>query len=473
MLPMASRAVNLTLLFSAQLSPNARIIMRDDQQWETLVEQRWTVFAPPTYLGAIIPATEQDVATIVQVASANDIPFMATGGGHGASVTSGTLYNGIELDLSNFKSVEVDVANSQVTIGGSTTFQQLYEPLYAAGKEIPTASGPCVGVVGATLGGGVTRMEGIHGMLLDSLLSVNLVTASGDLITVSATENSDLFWAIRGAGSSFGIVTSATYKVYDLTNDGQVFNADFEFAAAQNKSVFEALASYNDDMPANLAIVQSVSINSTIRAPSITISTVFYGPKDEGLAAIAPFLAIPNIRSNISVVPWNVLPSVTGFGTESATCVKNLRLEFYGQSLRIVNADTFGTIFNQLGDLYTQNLGANPAWTVQRFSNAGSLLTSDDQTAYPYRNLQAHVFMYAVIADSTLDSTMTSFLENARDELNATSGNTQLSVYVNYAHGDEGAEAWYSSRKLSQLKTLKKKWDPEGLFNFTNPVPLI
>lgn len=81
--------------------------------------------------------------------------------------------------------------------------------------------------------------------------------------------------------------------------------------------------------------------------------------------------------------------------------------------------------------------------------------------------------MYAVIADSTLDATMTSFLENARDELNATSGNTQLSVYVNYAHGDEGAEAWYSSRKLSQLKTLKEKWDPEGLFNFTNPVPLI
>lgn len=118
---------------------------------------------------------------------------------------------------------------------------------------------------------------------------------------------------------------------------------------------------------------------------------MFYGPEEEGLAAIAPFLAIPNIKSNISVVPWNVLPSVTGFGTESATCVKNLRLEFYGQSLRIVNADTFGTIFNQLGDLYTQNLGANPAWTVQRFSNAGSLLTSDNETAYPYRNLQAHV----------------------------------------------------------------------------------
>lgn len=81
--------------------------------------------------------------------------------------------------------------------------------------------------------------------------------------------------------------------------------------------------------------------------------------------------------------------------------------------------------------------------------------------------------MYAVIANSTLDTTMTSFLENAREELNATSGNTQLSVYVNYAHGDEGAEAWYSSRKFSQLKTLKKKWDPKGLFNFTNPVPLM
>ncbi|KAF6810456.1 FAD-dependent oxygenase, partial [Colletotrichum plurivorum] len=345
------------------------------------------------------------------------------------------------------------------------------EPLYAAGKEIPTASGPCVGVVGATLGGGVTRMQGIHGMLVDSLLSVRVVTASGGLVTASETENPDLFWGLRGAGSNFGIVTSATYKVYDLTNDGQVFNADFVFAAGQNKSVFEAVASYNHVMPPNLAIVQGVAFNPTLGVPTISINAVFYGPEDQARASIAPFLAIPNIRSNISVAPWNVLPSVSSFGTEHNTCTKDNRLDFYGLGLRAVDAGTFGTVFDQLSGLYAQQLGVNPVWSVQRFSNAGSLLTADDKTAYPHRDLQAHMFIISVIPDATLDSTIASFVENARAELDATSGNRELSVYVNYAHGDEGAAAWYSRRKLPQLKNLKKKWDAKGLFSFTNPVP--
>ncbi|KAF6825542.1 FAD binding domain-containing protein [Colletotrichum musicola] len=467
----ALAAVNLTLLFSSHLSPDARIILRDDQQWNTAVQQRWSVFSPPTYLGAIKPATEQDVAAIVKIASANDIPFLATGAGHGASLTTGNLHDGIDIDLGNFNGVQVDAANSQVTVGGSTTFEQLYEPLYAAGKEIPTASGPCVGVVGATLGGGVTRMQGIHGMLVDSLLSVRVVTATGGLVTASETENPDLFWGLRGAGSNFGIVTSATYKVYDLTNNGQVFNADFVFAPGQNESVFEAVASYNHVMPPNLAIVQGVAFNPTLGVPTISINAVFYGPEDQARAAIAPFLAIPNIRSNISVVPWNVLPSVSSFGTEHNTCTKDNRLDFYGLGLRAVDAGTFGTVFDQLGGLYAQQLGVNPVWSVQRFSNAGSLLTADEKTAYPHRDLQAHMFIISIIHDAALDSTIASFVENARAELDATSGNKELSVYVNYAHGDEGAAAWYSRRKLPQLKQLKKKWDAKGLFSFTNPVP--
>lgn len=80
-------------------------------------------------------------------------------------------------------------------------------------------------------------------------------------------------------------------------------------------------------------------------------------------------------------------------------------------------------------------------------------------------------FIISVIPNATLDSTIASFVENARAELNATSGNKELSVYVNYAHGDEGAAAWYSQRKLPQLKHLKKTWDAKGLFSFTNPVP--
>ena len=91
-------------------------------------------------------------------------------------------------------------------------------------------------------------------MLSDALQSVRMVTASGDCIHVSATENSDLFWGMRGAGFNFGIVTSATYKVYDLTNNGQVMNADFLFFANQSTAVFEYFQS-KADLPAELSLI--------------------------------------------------------------------------------------------------------------------------------------------------------------------------------------------------------------------------
>lgn len=118
---------------------------------------------------------------------------------------------------------------------------------------IETGSCPCVGMVGATLGGGVGRYQGLHGLIIDALESVELVTVKGDLITVSATENADLFWGLRGAGFNYGIVTSATYKVYDLTNKGNVLNADFMFPAELNETYFEILASY-DTLPAALSL---------------------------------------------------------------------------------------------------------------------------------------------------------------------------------------------------------------------------
>lgn len=71
-------------------------------------------------------------------------------------------------------------------------------------------------MVGATLGAGVGRYQGLHGLIIDSLISVRMVTAEGDIISVSAHEHADLFWGLRGAGMNFGIILSAKYQVYDL-----------------------------------------------------------------------------------------------------------------------------------------------------------------------------------------------------------------------------------------------------------------
>lgn len=112
-----------------------------------------------------------------------------------------------------------------------------------------------MGVLGITLGGGVGRYQGIHGLMLDALLSVRIVTASGDLIEASSTSNSDLFWGLRGAGANFGAITEATYRVSDLTNGGEVRNADLIFAAGSESDLFKAVENLKARQPKELACI--------------------------------------------------------------------------------------------------------------------------------------------------------------------------------------------------------------------------
>lgn len=127
-----------------------------------------------------------------------------------------------------------------------------------------TGSEKCVGVIGATLGGGVGRLNGLYGMMVDALLSVRMVTASGDIVNASETENPDLFWAIRGAGFNFGIIISATYQVHDLPNKGQVVNADFLFPLNQTQAVFQYFKSMEHSLPAELSLILQTGYEATL-----------------------------------------------------------------------------------------------------------------------------------------------------------------------------------------------------------------
>lgn len=133
---------------------------------------------------------------------------------------------------------------------------------------IAITSCSCVGVVGATLGAGVGRFQGIHGLIIDTLLSVRLVTAKGKIITASATENSDLFWGLRGAGANFGIILSATYKITDLSNGGTVTSADLIFPANANVSYFNAMKSFQNKLPAELSLFTTFFFDASTKQVS-------------------------------------------------------------------------------------------------------------------------------------------------------------------------------------------------------------
>lgn len=112
-------------------------------------------------------------------------------------------------------------------------------------------TGTCdkVGVTGAVLGGGLGPIQGVHGMMIDNLLSARVITAGGKLVTASENENPDLFWALRGAGHRFGLVTQVTFKTHDLSSlgskDGSIWNGLFVWGEYQLEQLTDAINSFN------------------------------------------------------------------------------------------------------------------------------------------------------------------------------------------------------------------------------------
>ncbi|EEA25174.1 hypothetical protein TMatcc_006604 [Talaromyces marneffei ATCC 18224] len=461
-LAVASGPYNLSPLVG-QLSPGAEVFYPSAANWSE-VTPRWSTNDAPTFFAAIKPNTTGDVQKIVRYASKKKIPFLGVGGGHGFTTTLGELKNGLEIDLSLFNTVSVDGPNNRLTIGGSVTFGDILDPVYAAGKEIQTGSCPCVGMVGGSLGAGVGKYQGVHGLIIDALESVELVTAAGDLITVSKEQEPELFWGMRGAGFQFGIITHATYQLHDLTNNGSVMNADFQFAGNINETVFEILASFNGKLPTKLALF-GVLANDATHGPSILLNAVYIGPQEEGLSYLKPLLDLPYLQRNITQLTWNTLFAAHMFGAIAATCEKGNPQNNWSQGLAKIDVPTHVAYFNALADLWTQHpAAANAILSIEIFSPQTALTVPDWETAYPWRDTAVQIILNFPVNDDTV----TDFAKQWVPEFTETGGFNESRVYVSYAHGDESLVEKYGKRKLPRLLDLKKKWDPKGLFSFNN-----
>ncbi|KAJ5951539.1 FAD-binding type 2 [Penicillium vulpinum] len=461
-------AYDISTLIST-LSSSTKIYYPSDANWTETV-QRWNAWEEPTFSLAIKPASVTDLQTVVKYASKHNIPFLANGGGHGYSTSFGALQNGLKIDLSLFNEFSIDTEQNTITVGGSVRFSEIMGPLYKAGKEIQTGSCPCVGMVGATLGGGVGKYQGLHGLILDALKSVQLVTAAGDLITVSASQNKELFWGLRGAGFNFGIITSATYNVHDLTNNGNVLNADIIFPASLNETYFNILAKYGT-LPPGLSLY-TLAMNDPSLGPVILLNAVYPGPKHEALDLIAPFLNLPYLKRNISMVTWDVLDYEIVFGLAPVFCTNGDKHDMWSVGVRSIDVTTHINFFNKLAQFWKDYPAASgSSWQLDYFPIQAVTAIADDSTAYPHRQISTQEMFSFTFTDSSIADKVDEFALSAVETFHATSGFDDMRIYVSYAHGTEGLDALYGAEKLPRLLKLKKQWDPKGLFSYNNGLP--
>lgn len=218
---------------------NGKVILPGDAPYE----QVRNAFAAPGSPAVVVqPVNESDVALAIAYAQENDLVLSVRGGGHNMAGLS-TNEGGLVIDLSNINKVEIiDSTRHLVRIGGGAKWGDVAKVLGEKGLAISSGDTNSVGVGGLTLGGGIGWMVRKHGLAIDNVVGAELVTADGRTLQVSAEKHPDLFWAIRGGGGNFGVVTHFTFAAHPV---GKVFAGKITYPL---DNVAELLKGWRDYM---------------------------------------------------------------------------------------------------------------------------------------------------------------------------------------------------------------------------------
>jgi FAD/FMN-containing dehydrogenase len=160
-------------------------------------------------------ASADDVAAVIRFARDHDLPLAIKAGGHNGG-GFGSVDDGVVADLSPLKSITVDPATGRVRVGGGCVWGEVDAATQPHGLAVPAGIISTTGVAGLTLGGGHGYLTRRHGLTIDNLVAAELVLADGSRVTASADEHPDLFWAIRGGGGNFGVVTEFTFQAHPV-----------------------------------------------------------------------------------------------------------------------------------------------------------------------------------------------------------------------------------------------------------------
>jgi hypothetical protein len=224
-----------------------------------------------------------DVINSVNFARDNHLLVSVRGGGHnfpGTCVADG----GLVIDLTNMNSVRVDPVRRTTRAGGGTKWGQFDRETQAFGLACTGGTNYDTGIGGLTLGGGMGWLGGKHGLALDNLISVDIVTADGQLRIASATENPDLFWAVRGGGGNFGVVTSFEYQVHPV---GPLLVGLVIFPLDRAREVLQFYNEFASSIPDELNTASGLATLED-GTPAVAIVGCYNGPLAEGEKVLRP-----------------------------------------------------------------------------------------------------------------------------------------------------------------------------------------
>jgi FAD/FMN-containing dehydrogenase len=408
-----------------------------------------------------------DVASAVAKAHDDRLEVAVRGGGHSVSGLSSTE-GGMMIDLRPMNRVVVDPGRRRARVQGGALLGEFDRATHAAGLATTGGMVHHTGVGGLTLGGGFGWLARLHGLACDNVVSVQVVTASGDVVRAAEDENADLFWGIRGGGGNFGIVTEFEFELHEV---GPVLSVELRFAADEGPSVMRAFRDVMASAPPELCGLVGVSVGRGAGRLSdepgdhdVLVWYAYVGTDlDEGRRIGAPLRrAADPAATKVEVMSYPDLQSATGEASGPG------RRHYWKGSLMWELSDAFLEAFLERGRMLRGGCG------IELFSLGGAITRiGEDDTAYSNRGAAYDLLPAATWDAPAEDETNISL---TRENWQALAPFARSAVYVNDLGLDaaERVGEVYGSRKLERLAGLKARWDPENVFHLNaniTPVP--
>jgi hypothetical protein len=397
------------------------------------------------------PADAADVQSVVNFARANSLLVAVKCGGHSASGQS-TCDRGLMIDLSGLRGVSVDAAARRARVAGGTLLGQVDGACLEHGLVTPLGTVSHTGVGGLTLGGGFGRLARRFGLAIDNLESVDVVTADGKLRHASARENADLFWAVRGGGGNFGVVTQFEFRLHPFQR--QVVAGEIAFPIARAKEVLgvwaENAAGSPDELYVDPALIQPPGGNPGY----IAIEVCWSGPVDDAERVLAPYrkLGKPD-RDGIAAKDYFDVQRANDMGDN-----RSMGMYLKGGFLSKTPPP--------LVDAIVDNFPADPArLTILFFQHCGGAVSRVPENATAFAQRDSLANMMAVTAWPMAGTESKPHMDAAREYWKALDPFTR-GFYVNDLPGEVTAKDIDQNYRgnHARLAALKKKYDPTNLF---------
>ncbi|KAI1459380.1 hypothetical protein F4805DRAFT_473318 [Annulohypoxylon moriforme] len=467
--------INIAADLGPLLSPQASIVLPGEATFANLTS-RWREYRAPNISAVVQAATEADVQKTVRYSVERDIPFIARAGGHGATESLASAKNAIQIDFRSLNQVKLSEDGTTTTIGGGATVKQVVSTLEDLGKRTVTGICECVGMSAPALGGGHGWLQGQYGLIADQIISARLVLPTGELVTVSEKSHPDLFWAIRGAGHNFGLVTEWEFRVYDIKNPKWSYEI-FIYSGDKLEALYDLANTMLKDQPPEVThwgyIIKVAEIDP--EHPIIWFAIIYDGPTETAREYAKPLHGIESIMVQSGEATMHELAAVTFQDADGPGCAYGLTSLRYPIGLKSYNTAAVRKVYNDIDETF-RNVPelAGSFFLLEGYSTQGVQAINPDTTAFPHRSDEILVTSYIQYKpNTTIDPIAQAFGERLRQYLLEGSDDpAHLRAYVNYANGDESLKAIYGWEdwRLEKLRRLKSLWDPQNKMRYYVPI---